>query len=443
MKLTLSPPTLRQREFLTATARFVAYGGARGGGKSHAVRLKATLLALRYPGISILILRRSYPELYENHIRVMSAELAGAALYRDSDKSLTFLTGSRIKFGYCDGDGDLDQYQGREYDVIFIDEATQFSEYQFRVLCACLRGVNSFPKRFYLTCNPGGPGHEWVKRLFIDRNFREGENPEDYVFIRSTVYDNQPLLDADPGYLDNLKGLPHDLRRAWLYGEWDLFAGQYFSEFSREIHVCAPFRIPAHWRVVRAIDYGLDMLACLWIALDDSGFAYVIRELCAPGLIVSEAARRIHERTYEPIYETVAPPDLKSRQKDTGKSIWELFFDAGIPLVTADNNREGGWLELKEWLKPIPTPDGEGEGARLRIFDTCTELIRCLPALQRDEKNPGDCARYPHEITHVCDALRYFVRSRPRGARVREKASWLKIARDRAIRSSARRAGWR
>lgn len=440
MKLSLAPPTPRQREFLAATAKYVAYGGARGGGKSHAVRLKATLLALRYPGINILILRRTYPDLYENHIRIMIAELAGVAAYRESDKALTFRTGSRIKFGYCDADADLAQYQGREYDVIFIDEATQFSEFQFQVLRACLRGVNDFPKRMYLTCNPGGPGHEWVKRLFVDRAFRPGENPEDYQFIPSTVFDNPPLLKADPGYLDRLQSLPPDLRRAWLYGEWDLFSGQYFSEFSREVHVCAPFPIPAHWRVVRAVDYGLDMLACLWIATDEAGLAYVIRELCAPGLIVSEAARKILELTHEPVYETVAPPDLKSRQKDTGRSVWELFSEAGVPLTAADNNRPGGWLELKEWLKPITAPDGQGMTARLRIFDTCRELIRCLPALRHNEKNPSDCARQPHEITHVCDALRYFVRSRPKGAPARKKPGWLRIARERAIRASARLA---
>ena len=128
--LVMGTPNPRQREFLKSKVRYTAFGGARGGGKSHAVRLKATLLCLRYSGIRVLILRRSYPVLYENHIKIMSAELKGAAVYKDADKSLNFPNGSRIKFGYCACDSDLLQYQGVEYDVIFMDEATHFTEFQ-------------------------------------------------------------------------------------------------------------------------------------------------------------------------------------------------------------------------------------------------------------------------------------------------------------------------
>lgn len=149
------PPTPKQEQFLLADARYIAYGGARGGGKSHAVRLKAALLALTYAGIRIIIIRRTYPELLENHIRRLSAELSGIAVYKEVDKSLTFPNGSRIVFGYCASDADVLRYQGQEYDVLMIDEATQLSEYQFNWLNAMVRGVNEFPKRTYLTCNPG------------------------------------------------------------------------------------------------------------------------------------------------------------------------------------------------------------------------------------------------------------------------------------------------
>jgi phage terminase large subunit len=402
LRLQLYKPTPKQEEFLRAKTKYVAYGGSRGGGKSYAVRLKATLMALKYTGIKMLLLRRTYPELLENHMRIMALDLAQVAKYKDSDKTLNFVNGSRINFGYCDSDADLARYQGQEYDVIFMDEATQFSEYQFQVLRACLRGVNDFPKRFYLTCNPGGPGHEWVKRLFIDRVYRDGENPDDYTFIRSTVYDNAPLMRQNPGYVEQLQSLSDDLRRAWLEGDWDLYAGQYFTEFRREIHVIEPFEVPSWWRIYRAFDYGLDMLACLWAAFDDSGNCYIIRELCEPDLIVSEAAKRIKEMSPEPVYETLAPPDLWNRQKDTGRSMWELFEDNGVKLTRADANRVQGWINVKEWLKPVPSPDGDGMTARLKIFSNCAELIRCLPALQRDAKNPTDCATVPHEITHVC-----------------------------------------
>ena len=179
----LGRPQPKQALFFNAQQRFVCYGGARGGGKSWCVQRKAILMAARYGGIRILLLRRTLPELRENHIRPMRRLLRGAAEYRATDKTFEFPNGSVIVFGYCDSEDDVEQYQGQEYDVIFMDEETHFTEYQYQTLTACLRGANDFPKRMYLTCNPGGVGHAWVKRLFIDRAFRGGEKPEDYVFI--------------------------------------------------------------------------------------------------------------------------------------------------------------------------------------------------------------------------------------------------------------------
>lgn len=128
---------------------------ARGGGKSWAVRTKAKLLALKYPGIRILIVRRTYPELTNNHILILRSETLGIARYNDKDKMLKFNNGSSINFAYCARDTDLDRLQGVEYDIIFLDEATQLSEWQMKTITACLRGVNDFPKRVYYTCNPG------------------------------------------------------------------------------------------------------------------------------------------------------------------------------------------------------------------------------------------------------------------------------------------------
>ena len=156
MILTIEPPSEKQRQFLTCKKKYIAFGGARGGGKSWAVRTKAKLLALRYAGIRILILRRTLPELESNHIRFLRAELQGAAAYNAAARRFTFPGGSVIDFGYCAADGDLARYQGAEYDVIFLDEATQLKEDWMRRLAACVRGVNDFPKRMYFTCNPGG-----------------------------------------------------------------------------------------------------------------------------------------------------------------------------------------------------------------------------------------------------------------------------------------------
>ncbi len=438
-ELTLPRPFSAQKKFLTATSRYVAYGGSRGGGKSFAVREKAILLSLRYPGIRILLLRRTYPEVYENHIKILVPQTASVAAYRDSDKSLTFQNGSRIKFGYCACDGDLTQYQGVEYDVIFMDEATQFTEHQFRFISASVRGVNAFPKRFYLTCNPGGVGHGWVKRLFIDRIYRPGEDPADYVFIRAGVQDNLPLLSADPAYLRALETLPPDLRAAWLDGNWDVLAGQYFPEFSLQSHVCEPFSLPPEWKRYRAIDYGLDMLAVVWAAADGRGALWVYRELCRPGLIVSAAAREIALLSAgERIERTFAPPDLWSRQKDSGRSMAELFFENGVPLSRTGAERVQGWMQLKEMLAERDFADGT-RGPSLRVFSSCRELIRCLPQLMRDEKDPCDAALYPHEITHICDALRYLCADPPEGSRQKPRESWEQEHRRKVIGRCRRR----
>ena len=120
----------RQKLFFKARRRFIAYGGARGGGKTWAVREKADVLPHRYPGINILIVRRTYPELLQNHILPMQLELSGLAHWNDKQKRFIFPNGSNIWFGYCSAERDVLRYQGQEYDIIFIDEATQLTEYQ-------------------------------------------------------------------------------------------------------------------------------------------------------------------------------------------------------------------------------------------------------------------------------------------------------------------------
>lgn len=411
----LKEPYPTQVAFLKAKARYVAYGGARGGGKSEAARMKAVLLALKNPGVQILFLRRLLTDLRENHLMPLLSMLSGAAVYRGQTKEFLFPNGSRIVLGHCDAERDVLKYQGQSYDVIFMEEATQFTEDQYNLIKLSLRPsglAKHFTPRMYLTCNPGGVGHGWVKRLFISRQYKDKERPEDYIFIPAKVYDNKFIMETDREYVRQLENLPETQRKAYLDGNWDVFEGQYFREFDRAVHVVRPFPIPQGWTKYRAFDYGLDMLAAYWIAVDESGWAYVYRELCQPGLIISDAARMLREMTAELITATLAPPDMWNRRQETGKSVAEIFAENGVPLIKAQNDRVSGWMEMHEWLKPCIGADGE-PGARLRIFESCPGLIEAIPALVFDKKNPSDCDTEPHEFTHGPDAVRYFLAGRP------------------------------
>ena len=278
IRLTLAYPNEKQQRFLECTAKYIAFGGARGGGKSWAVRTKAILLALGYAGIRLLIVRRTYQELESNHIRILRPKLAQVAEYKATTRTFTFLNGSTLEFGYCASDGDMDRYQGAEYDVIFLDEAGQLQEDWIKKINACVRGTNGFPKRTYYTLNPGGPAHGYFKRLFVDRRFEDGERPENYSFIQALVTDNKALMATQPDYITELENLPPKLREAWLYGSWDIFEGQFFEDFRpdppvklademgttveelrqqhRWCHVIEPFEPPRWWNIMRSYDFG-------------------------------------------------------------------------------------------------------------------------------------------------------------------------------------------
>ena len=402
---------------------------------THAVRIKAVGSALTNPGIRILIMRRTYPESEENHIRpivkMVPRELAS---YNATTHLMTFHNGSTIKFGHWAGDASEDEYNGLEYDWIFIDEATQFSERAFNFLGGCLRGVNEWPKRMYLTCNPGGVGHRWVKRLFIDRDFKmnsdnpeENEDPADYSFIPATVEDNYHLMASSPGYVRMLANMPEDKRRAYRYGDWNAIGGNYFPEFSTATHVVPAFKVPEHWKKYRSFDYGLDMFACYWWAVDEDGRSWCFREYTEKNLIVQDAARKIHELTFpgEDIIATYAPPDMWNRQKDTGRTMAELFMLNQVGLIKADNNRVQGHMMIKDALAPmllrdpyaqsmVRRPDGSvpDKLSGLMFFEGCKGAIGDLQDIQADEKNPNDCAKDPHEITHTVDGVRYWCVSR-------------------------------
>lgn len=400
----------KQAAFIQATAREVLFGGAAGGGKSYGQLIDALLFALKYPGSRQLILRRSFAELDKSLIR-SSLSIYPRKLYRYNSQSHLgkFTNGSLIDFGYCANESDVYQYQSAEYDVVRFDELTHFTEFQYTYLISRVRGANGYPKQVKSSTNPGGIGHEWVKRRFVTpappNTVFSDDTGGTRVFIPSRVEDNRFLLDHDPDYPNRLAALPENQRRALLEGDWELFEGQYFAEFSYKEHVVDPFPIPRDWRRYRAIDYGLDRLVCLWCAVAPDGRVYVYRELCESDLIVSAAAEKIRAMTGagEEIYATLAPPDLWHRSQESGKSKASLFAEHGIRFTRSSNDREAGWLSVKELLAVRG-----GQGPRLRIFRQCEELCRCLPRLQIDRTKPCDTMNEPHEITHAPDALRAF-----------------------------------
>ena len=212
--LRMPRPNAKQDLFLRDTHRHVAYGGARGGGKSWVVRWKGTILAMGFAGIKIAIIRKTYKELLNNHILPLQQILHGFAKYNKQDHVFYFPNGSTIAMGYCASDSDLGQYQGAEYDVIFFEEASNLKEEWIMKIRGCLRGANDFPHRAYYTLNPGGPSHAYFKRLFIDRKFTPDEKPEEYSFIQALVQDNKVLMEKDPEYIHMLETLPPKTKAA-------------------------------------------------------------------------------------------------------------------------------------------------------------------------------------------------------------------------------------
>ncbi len=402
--------TKRQAAFIKAEETEVLFGGAAGGGKSFGQLIDALTFALRYPRSKQLMLRRTYPELDRSLIRE-SLSLFPREIYSFSQTAHTgkFKNGSIIDFGYCDAESDIYRYQSSEYDVIRFDELTHFTERQYIYLISRVRGANPFPKQIKSTTNPGGVGHSWVKRRFVDpapagERFSLGEGMT-RIFLPAKLSDNGFLKRSDPDYEKRLLALPESEKRALLYGDWDIFEGQYFDEFRQDIHVIEPFEIPRSFRRYRTIDYGLDRTACLWIATSQAGEAYVYREFCESGLSIGEASKKILELSPkdEEIYATLAPPDLFGRSQESGKSKAVIFAENGLHFTKTANDRECGWLSVKELLSAAIL----GRGG-LYFFSSVREVIRCLPALMRDRLRPTDCATEPHDITHAPDALRGF-----------------------------------
>ena len=428
MIIKMGRPQPTQLEVLKLDVENIGFGGARGGGKSWLVRFKAKGLAGYYAGIRILIVRRTYPELLENHIRILRTETLGAANYNDRDKALYFKNGSMIKFMYCAKDKDLDVLQGHEYDVMFLDEATQLSEYQMKAIKACLRSTSNFPKRVYYTMNPGGQGHAYIKRIFIDRKFLPDEDPNDYAFVQSMTRDNIALMENDPSYIKRLEALPPKLRAAWLEGRWDVYEGQFFEEFrdnpegyrtKQWTHVIEPFDIPRGWNVFRSFDWGYNKpFSLAWYAVDYDGVIYRIHELygCTKtpneGVkwhdekIFAEAARIEQTHRYLAGRQITGVADPAIWDASHGISTAETAAKYRIYFTPGDHARIAGWMQCHCRLA-----FDENGYAKFYCFSTCDHWIRTIPMLCHDKHKLEDVDTDMED--HAADDWRYAMMSRP------------------------------
>ena len=424
-ELILERPSEKQRLFMLDTHKYIGYGGARGGRKSWAVRHKAVLLCYRYPGIKVLIVRKTYPELWDNHIEPLIKMLncyqedpaKRFANYNDQKKFISFQNGSKILFRYCDTDKDADRFQGIEVDVLFIDEATQQSEARIQKLNACVRGVNPFPKRVCYTMNPGGEGHHWAKRLFIDRRYLDNEDPEEYSFIKSLVTDNEALMKAQPDYVKQLEALPPKLREAWLNGNWDIYEGQFFEDFIPGTHIIEPFDLTLgerrFWKVIRSYDFGYHRpFSCGWTAVSNDGTMYRILEYYGCSGQPNEGLRMSPDQQFKEIAEIEnSHPWLKGRTIEgvadpsiwdgsRGESIADTAAKYGLYFAKGINDRIAGWMQCHYRLQT-----DENAVARFYVFNNCTEFIRTVPLLKYSERKSEDLDTDGED--HIADEWRY------------------------------------
>lgn len=436
----------KQSVAFQSVATEILYGGAAGGGKSHLMRVCAIAWAVDIPGIQIYLFRRTHPDLWKNHMEggssfpAMLAEWIASGLVKLnlSDGQVIFWNGSKIHLCHCQHEKDVIKYQGAEIHALLIDELTHFSEKIYRFLRGrCRLGGFKVPEkwagqfpRIIAGANPGGIGHHWVKASWIDgavpmalRRMSKTEGGMLRQYIPARLQDN-PTMDED--YADRLAGLGNEaLVRAMLEGDWEIIAGAFFTEFSRQRHVVKPFSIPVHWTRYRAFDWGsAKPFACYWIAVSDGtmpqfprGALIVYREYYGmkegePNVGLKMTADKVAaEIKRKDIKETtgdggwgVADPAIFTA--DGGPSIAEAMRKSGVRWRHADNKRKPGWEQVRIRL------NGDDDGRPLiYIFETCVHLIRTLPALQHDEHDPEDLDSNMED--HGPDALRYGCMARP------------------------------
>lgn len=399
----------------------IGVGGARGPGKSHAVLSQAALDdCQRVPQLKGLFLRQTGISAKESFDDLIDKAIRGHVTYEKVNNVLRFPNGSRIILGGFKDNRDIDKYVGIEYDFIIVEELTQLTEDKYVKLRGSLRtSKEGWRPRMYTSFNPGGIGHQFVKERYI-LPFREAIEKETR-FIGAN-YKSNPYLNVE--YVEYLEGLSGDLGKAWREGEWDLFAGQYFSEWRFDIHTCEPFEIPNHWKRFVMGDYGYTKpSAVYWGAVSEDGQLFIYRELYKTELTFENLTKEIVSMTNpsEDISFWVFDPAIWSRGNEkegepvkiSGAEIMLLKYQelthVGLQLIRGNNDRIIGWGTVREYLKKYSK--GESVTAKLQVFRTCHELIRTLPSLVYDDYRVEDLNTDGED--HAADALRYGIMSRP------------------------------
>jgi phage terminase large subunit len=395
-----------QERALSIRIRELLFGGRRGGAKTEAGIVWIMRPALEFPDYQGLVLRKNYVDLRDwmrrakRHFKCYGA--------RPSGDAFVFPNGSIVQCGHLKDADAYAKYQGHEYQRMLIEEATQIEreeDYQM-LIASCRSSIHGLYASIFLTCNPGGPGHWWIKKRFVDPapwgtafEVRGGFR----VFIPSGVANN-PYLPKS--YLQQLQDLPEHIRRAWVDGDWDALAGQYFHEWRRATHVVKPFNPPKHWPRYCGLDWGYypDPWACVWAAFDEQGRAHVYRVATGNRMTPEEVEDEIIRLSGdEDIRDVVADPSMWAR-RDSAESSASKFRN--LALVKGDNARLHGWMRLHEFLRVV---DGV---PNLTVAETCLDLINAIPALQhRTKGDPEDCDDSP--VDHLPDGLRYLLMSRP------------------------------
>lgn len=433
-------PQPRQIAFMQRPEDEALYGGAAGGGKSEALIIEA-LRQVHIPHYRALILRKTYPELSElidKSQKYYPAAFPGCK-YNDTKHAWTFPSGARITFGAMQRDQDKHKYQGRAFDFIGFDELTHFTYSQYSYLVSRNRPSGK-GTRVYMraTANPGGVGHGWVKERFItaappmttireniDIRYPDGHTEtrqKTRIFVPAQVFDNVALMQNDPDYITRLASMPEAEKKALLYGDWDSFSGQVFTEWRNDpthyedqvwTHVISPFAIPKSWKIYRGFDFGYARpFSVGWYAVDHDSRLYRIRELygCTgtpnegvkwePARIAREIGAIEHDdpNIKGRVVHGIADPSIYDESR--GESVAAMMEREGIFFDKADNARIAGKMQLHNRFA-----FDENGFPMLYVFDTCKHFIRTVPALVYDETNVEDIDTDTED--HIYDECRY------------------------------------